>query len=57
MWGALFILFFIILEIFGSGVIAIPILIYVYRKGTKDEREHPEKYKNRKRDNGCYWID
>ena len=57
MWGALFILFFIILEIFGSGVFLIPVIIHLYRKSSKDHREHPEKYRNRKPDNGCYWIE
>ena len=57
MWGILFILFFIVCMSISSGIIWIPIVIYLYRKSAKDHKEHPERYKDQKSDNFCYWID
>lgn len=57
MWGILFIIFYALCILAGSGIIWIPVLIHLYRKSAKDHREHPEKYRNRKPDNNCYWID
>lgn len=31
--------------------------IHLYRKSARDEKMHPEKYKNKKPDTFCYWID
>lgn len=36
-------------------VVWIGIMIHLYRKSSKDRKEHPEKYRNRKEDNFCYW--
>jgi len=35
--------------------VMIGIMVHLYRKSDKYHREHPEKYRNRKEDNFCYW--
>lgn len=53
MWRFILLLFLIM----PSSFFVFVILTVIVWRGIRDEKKHPEKYRNRKRDNNCYWID
>ncbi|MCI9517322.1 MAG: hypothetical protein HFI80_11185 [Lachnospiraceae bacterium] len=53
MWGILLVVFLVM----PTNVIVLLALLLCAKWLRKDEKKHPEKYRERKKDNFCYWID